>query len=298
MAPSTDHLSRFKYDSENDLLGAHVSTSGGVPTIFERGATIGANALAFFSKNNNRWKGTELTSEITGEFERLRSASGAQPLMIHTSYLINLAAANDEILERSVNGMIDELHRAAQLGVPSVVLHPGAHMGVGARGGIDLLARSMDRVHEALPDLDVVTLFETSAGQGSCLGCTFEELGEMIRLIDQNHRVGICIDTCHIFAAGYDIRTRAGWDAAVEELEREVGIDRVAAFHINDSKRELGSRVDRHQHIGDGEIGLEPFGYILNDERFRGIPKVLETPKTHPFDSDIMNLARLRSLLN
>lgn len=254
--------------------------------------------MAFFSKNNNRWKGKELTPEITTQFERLRREGSGQPLMIHTSYLINLAASSDEILERSIEGMIDELRRASKLHVPGVVLHPGAHMGAGPREGIDRIARSMDRVHAALPDLDVVTLFETSAGQGSCLGCTFEELGRMIRLIEQNARIGICIDTCHIFAAGYDIRTRAGWEAAVEELEREVGIERVAAFHINDSKRELGSRVDRHQHIGEGEIGLEPFGHILNDERFRGIPKVLETPKTHPVDSDIENLARLRSLLS
>ncbi len=290
-------MSRFRYQSETDLLGAHVSTSGGVSTIFERGRSIGANALAFFSKNNNRWKGKELTPEIISEFEELRRQSDGAPLMIHTSYLINLAASSEQILERSINGMIDELERASKLGVTSVVLHPGAHMGAGPRDGIDRVARSMNRVHEALPGSEVVTLFETSAGQGSCLGCTFEELGEMIRLIDEPDRVGICIDTCHIFAAGYDIRTRDGWDGAVEELEREVGIDRVAAFHINDSKRELGSRVDRHQHIGEGEIGLEPFGHILNDERFRGIPKVLETPKTEPVESDIENLAKLRSLL-
>ena len=291
-------MSRFRIRSETDLLGAHVSTSGGVATIFERAGTIGANALAFFSKNNNQWKAKELTDEIVDEFANLRREAGTHPLMIHASYLINLASRNEAILERSINGMIVELQRAARLGVPSVVLHPGAHMGAGPEGGVDQLARSMDRVHAALPDLEVVTLFETSAGQGSCLGCTFEELGAMIRLIDQSDRVGVCIDTCHIFAAGYDIRTGEGWEAAVAELDREVGIDRVAAFHLNDSKRELGSRVDRHEHIGEGFIGLEPFGRILNDERFQGIPKVLETPKTHPFESDIENLARLRSLLN
>ncbi|MDX1582862.1 MAG: deoxyribonuclease IV [Thermoanaerobaculia bacterium] len=290
-------MNRFRFAGKTDLLGAHVSASGGAPSIFERGRAIGANALAFFSKNNNRWKAKDLDEEVIARFEEARREQIGLPLVIHASYLINLAATSEPVLERSIAGMVDELRRAAALGVSCVVLHPGAHMGAGVEEGIDRLARSMDRVHELTAELDVVTLFETSAGQGSCLGHTFAELGMMIDRIDRKDRLGICVDTCHLFAAGYDIRTRKGWEATVEELDREVGIDQVALFHLNDSRRELGSRVDRHQHIGEGEIGLEPFGWILNDEHFRGIPKVLETPKTVPDESDLENLARLRSLL-
>lgn len=290
-------MSRFRRDTSTDLLGAHVSTSGGVPTIFDRGREIGANALAFFSKNNNRWKSRPFDETVLQTFRDGRRDDDGAPLAIHASYLINLASSSEEILARSIEGMVDELVRAAQLEVGAVVLHPGAHMGAGSAAGTDRVARALDRIHSMTPELDVVTLLETSAGQGSCLGCTFEELGAMIDAVDRQDRVAVCIDTCHIFAAGYDIRTPAGWESAVEELDRFVGIDRVALFHLNDSKRELGSRVDRHQHIGEGEIGLEPFGHILNDPRFRGIPKVLETPKTVPVESDVENLRRLRSLL-
>jgi deoxyribonuclease IV len=288
---------RFGFDSDHDLLGAHVSTQGGVTTIFDRGREIGATALAFFSKNNNRWHAKPLSPDEIARFSALWKAGGAAPLVVHSAYLINLAATSEAILERSIAGMADELGRAEALGAHAVVLHPGAHMGAGSAAGIDRIARSLDRVHQMLPGLEVVTLLETSAGQGSCLGCTFEELGAMIRLIDDPGRVGICVDTCHIFAAGYDIRTEEGWNRTIDELDMHVGIDRVAAFHLNDSKRELGSRVDRHQHIGEGEIGLDAFAHILNDPRFAGIPKLLETPKTVPVASDVENLRRLRSLL-
>lgn len=291
-------MHRFRSSHESDLLGAHVSTAGGAPTIFERGRAIGANALAFFSKNNNRWKAKDLDDQVVDRFARLRAEHGNPPLAIHASYLINLAATSQTILARSIGGMIDELRRASRLGVKALVLHPGAHMGAGVDRGIDRVARSMDRVHALAAELDVVTLFETSAGQGSCLGHTFEELGSMIEKIDDKNRVGVCVDTCHIFAAGYDFRTSAGWESVVDELDRRVGIERVALFHLNDSKRALGSRVDRHEHIGQGEIGLEPFGFVLNDPRFARIPKVLETPKTDPVESDLENLARLRSLID
>jgi deoxyribonuclease-4 len=170
-------------------------------------------------------------------------------------------------------------------------------MGAGVASGVDKIARSLDRVHGLIPNHKVVTLLETAAGQGSCLGCSFEELGRIMELVDDKRRVGVCVDTCHIFAAGYDFRTRAGYRRTIDELERHVGLDNVGAFHLNDSKRPLGSRVDRHQHIGEGEIGLDAFGFLLNDERFRYIPKVIETPKTVETESDRKNLAALRSLM-
>jgi deoxyribonuclease-4 len=193
--------------------------------------------------------------------------------------------------------MIDELDRAERLGIHAVVLHPGAHMGAGPDAAVEQIARSLDQIHAAIPNHRVVTLLETSAGQGSCVGCTFEELGKMIKLVDDPQRVGICFDTCHVFAAGYELRTQDAYNRTIDELERHVGLENVGAFHLNDSKKGLGSRVDRHQHIGEGELGLEPFRFLLNDPRFARIPKVIETPKTIETVSDRRNLRRLRSLI-
>jgi deoxyribonuclease IV len=291
-------LNRFEFlDAPGDLLGAHLSTRGGVTTIFERANRVDAKAIALFSKNANQWKAKPLADEDCASFTDLRRQAGNPPVVIHAAYLINLATTNPEFLEKSVNGLADELQRAERLGVESVVLHPGAHMGAGIDAGLDQIARALDRVHRLLPDCDVVTLLETAAGQGSCLGCTFEELGRVIRIVDEPHRVGICVDTCHVFSAGYDIRTADGWNRMIDELDREAGIENVGAFHVNDSKKPLGSRVDRHEHIGEGAIGLEAFAAVVNDPRFLRIPKMLETPKPDEFEADIRNLGKLRALI-
>lgn len=284
-------------EAAGDLIGAHLSTKGGLCTVFDRAAVVKAGAIALFSKNASQWKAKPLAEEDRVEFRARRAAAGNPPMAIHAAYLINLAAVNPEFIEKSVNGLVDELTRAGQLGVESVVLHPGAHVGAGIDAGLDAIARGLDRVHAATEGLEVVTLLETAAGQGSCLGCTFEELGRVIRLVDDPSRLGICIDTCHVFSAGYDIRTRDGWERMVGEAEREVGLENVRAFHVNDSKKPLGSRVDRHQHIGQGELGLDAFRFVLNDPRFRSVPKLLETPKPDEFEDDIRDLALLRSLL-
>jgi len=276
-----------------DLLGAHISTKGGLHTVFERAAAIGANAIALFAKNSNQWKGKVMTDDDVAQFAALRNV---QPIVSHASYLINLATTNEEFHRKSIAAMIDELDRAERLGIHGVVLHPGAHLNAGVDNGLDQIARSLDQIHAAIPNHRVVTLLETAAGQGSCVGCTFEELGRIIDLVDDKKRVGICIDTCHIFAAGYDIRSRDGYERTMEEVETHVGIENVGAFHLNDSKRELGSRVDRHQHIGEGAIGLEAFRLLLNDARFAKIPKLIETPKTIETKSDLKNLKKLRSL--
>jgi|SRR5215212_2211584 len=286
---------RFTFpDAPGDLIGAHLSTRGGVHTAFERAETINASAAAIFAKNSNQWKGKELTAADCALFAEKRSV---RPMLTHASYLINLATTNAEFHRKSIVAMIDELDRAERLGIHAVVLHPGAHMGAGADAAIDQIARSLDQIHAALPDHRVMTLLETSAGQGSCVGCTFEELGRMIAAVDDKRRVGICFDTCHVFAAGYEIRTRAGYARTIDEMEQHVGLHNVGAFHLNDSKKPLGSRVDRHQHIGEGEIGLEAFRLLLNDPRFARIPKVIETPKTIETVSDQRNLAVLRSLI-
>ena len=289
-------MSRFSFpDAPGDLIGAHISTQGGLHTAFERASAIDATAAAIFAKNSNQWKGKELTDADCALFTEKRNV---RPMLTHASYLINLATTNKEFHRKSIAALIDELDRAERLGIHAVVLHPGAHLGAGANAGIDQIARSLDQIHAAIPNHQVVTLLETSAGQGTSVGCTFEELGKMIELVDDKRRVGICIDTCHVFAAGYEIRTRDGYARATDELERYVGVHNVGAFHLNDSKKPLGSRVDRHQHIGEGEIGLEAFRLLLNDPRFTRIPKVIETPKTIETVSDRKNLSVLRGLVN
>ena len=288
-------MSRFSFpDAPGDLIGAHISTKGGVHTVFDRAAAIDASAVALFAKNSNQWKGKELTDADCAQFTAMRTV---RPLLTHASYLINLATTTAEFHRKSIAAMVDELDRAERLGIHAVVLHPGAHMGAGAGAGCDQIARSLDAVHAAIPGHKAVTLLETAAGQGSCVGCTFEELGRILDAVDERARVGICIDTCHVFAAGYDIRTRDGYERMIDDVERHVGLDSVAAFHLNDSKKPLGSRVDRHEHIGEGEIGLDAFRFVLNDRRFAKIPKVIETPKTVETESDLKNLRTLRSLI-
>jgi len=288
-------MSRFHFpDVPGDLIGAHLSTKGGLHTVFERAAACEASAVALFAKNAAQWKGKELTDADCAQFNALRNG---RPMLTHASYLINLATTNPEFHRKSIDAMVDELDRADRLGIHAVVLHPGAHMGSGVEAACDEIARKLDAVHAAIPDHKAVTLLETAAGQGSCVGCTFEELGRMIAAVDDKSRVGICIDTCHIFAAGYDIRTRDGYERTIDELEKFVGLENVGAFHLNDSKKPLGSRVDRHEHIGDGEIGLDAFRFILNDKRFAKIPKVIETPKPVENESDLRNLRTLRSLI-
>ena len=286
---------RFSFpDAPGDLIGAHISTRGGLHTAFERAAEVQATSMAIFAKNSGQWKGKVLTEE---DCTRFTSSRCVEPVLSHASYLINLATTNPEFHRKSIAAMIDELDRADRLGIHAVVLHPGAHLGMGVKEGLDAIARSLDAIHAATPDHRAVTLLETAAGQGSCLGCTFEELGIILRLVDDKRRVGICIDTCHIFAAGHDIRTRDGYERTIEDAEKHVGLENIGAFHLNDSKKPLGSRVDRHEHIGDGALGLEPFRLLLNDPRFRRIPKLLETPKPVEHESDRRNLATLRSLL-
>jgi deoxyribonuclease-4 len=288
-------MSRFTFpNAPGDLIGAHLSTKGGLNTVFERAAACDASSVALFAKNSSQWKGKELTDDDCASFASLRKG---QPLLTHASYLINLATTDPEVYRKAIPAMVDELDRAERLGSHAVVLHPGAHLGSGADAGIDQIARSLDLVHAAIPNHRVVTLLETAAGQGTCVGCTFEELGRMIKLVDDPKRVGICFDTCHVFAAGYELRTRDAYERTIDEMLRHVGLENVGAFHLNDSKKSLGSRVDRHEHIGEGELGLEPFRFLLNDPRFAKIPKVIETPKPIENESDVKNLRTLRSLI-
>lgn len=277
-------------------FGAHMSISGGLYTACERGRRAGCDVVQIFSKNQQQWRARPLTDEDIARFKEAQVVEGVPVVMVHDSYLINLAAPGDELWHKSLDAFQEELERCALLGVPYLVTHPGAHVGSGEEAGLRRVADALDRVFESGVGTDVIVLLETTAGQGSSLGRRFEELARIIEYSRYPERLGVCVDTCHIFAAGYDIRTPERYAVTIEELDRVIGIARVKAFHLNDSQKDLGSRVDRHTHIGEGCIGLEGFRALVNDERFADLPMVLETPKGDDLADDIRNLKTLRNL--
>ena len=277
-------------------LGAHISAAGGLHQAFARGEAVGCHTLQIFSKNERQWRAKPLLEESIAQFKAEAARSGLGPVMAHGSYLANLASPNDELWERSIAAVADELDRCDRLGIPYLVLHPGAHTGSGVEAGLKRVVAAVDRLFADEVGGNTLLLLETTAGQGTCLGGAFEELAEMIQLARRPERVAICVDTCHIFAAGYDISTAEGYDATFDRLVELVGLDRIKAFHLNDSKGALGSHLDRHEAIGDGQIGIEGFRRLLNDPRFCGLPMVLETPKGTDGAEDIRNLTTLRGL--
>jgi deoxyribonuclease-4 len=279
------------------LLGAHESVAGGAFTAIERGRADGCEAIQIFARPSAQWKSRPFDAQEVSLF-RGEHAQVGWPVMSHASYLINLCAADPIILEKSRAALAEELTRAEELGLDYVVLHPGAHLGAGERDGIAMIAESLGAVHERTRGMKVRLLIEVTAGQGSCLGCKFEHLEAMLSQARGGGEIGVCIDTCHIHAAGYDLSTEEGYDRTFGELDRIVGLDRVKAFHVNDSKTPAGSRVDRHAEIGDGYLGLLPFWRLVNDARFAKIPGVLETPSgPDKLPSFKRNLERLRALI-
>ena len=279
------------------LLGAHMSIAGGVDLAPERGESVGCEAIQLFLKNNNQWQGKEITAEASARFRKNLLKHHIKATVAHDCYLINLCATDPEILRKSREATVDELQRCKLLGIPYLVMHPGAHLDAGVEAGIRLIADSLNCCLAQTPRNRTMILLETTAGQGTNLGWRFEELGEIVRLVRAKKRIGVCLDTCHVFAAGYDIRTAAGWRKTMANFDRAIGLDLLKVFHLNDSKRELGSRVDRHEHLGQGCIGLEGFRAMVRSRRFRHCPGLLETPKGPDLKEDIANLARLRSLL-
>ncbi|OGU45930.1 MAG: deoxyribonuclease IV [Ignavibacteria bacterium GWC2_56_12] len=279
------------------LLGAHMSIAGGVHTAIERAVRIGCTALQMFVKNNNQWKGKALSDEDVATYKDALSKARIGPVVVHDTYLINLCASDRSILKKSRDALTDELQRCEKLGVDYLNFHPGAHMGRGEKEGIERIAESLNMIHTRTKGFRVKSVIESTAGQGTALGYKFEQLKDMIDLVDEQERMAVCIDTCHIFAAGYDIVSEEGYHRTFREFDDIIGLDRLVAFHVNDSKRELGSRVDRHEHIGKGKIGLEGFRLIMNDERFVNIPKILETPKSDDMHEDVENMAVLKGLI-
>lgn len=279
------------------LLGAHMSIAGGVHTAVERAARIGCATMQIFVKNNNRWKDKPMEAEDVATYKELLLKARIGPVMVHDTYLINLCARNKDILERSRATLKDEFDRSAALDVEYLNLHPGSHLGAGEDDGIKLIAESLNLIHEQRAGTTVKSVLETTAGQGTAIGYKFDHLRKIIEHVDKKERIGICVDTCHVFAAGYDLSTERGYESTFEEFDAMVGLKRLVAFHVNDSKRELGSKVDRHEHIGKGKIGLQGFRMLMNDPRFIGIPKILETPKGPDMKEDVMNMDVLKGLV-
>ncbi len=274
-----------------------MSIAGGVHTALERASSIGCTTMQMFVKNNNRWQGKPLTDQDVATYKELLSKSTIAPIAVHDTYLINLCAADDEILQKSRLALVDELKRCERLGVQYLNLHPGAHMGRGENEGLSRIAESLNMVHRETRGFRVLSVLETTAGQGTSLGYRFEHLASIIDQVEEKERMAVCVDTCHVFAAGYDISTEAGYEKTFREFDEIIGLERLVMFHVNDSKRELGSRVDRHEHIGKGKIGKSGFRFLMNDERFRDVPKILETDKGPDMKEDVMNMKVLRGLL-
>jgi deoxyribonuclease-4 len=280
-------------------LGSHLSIAGGYYKAVEQARANTCDAVQIFTKNNNQWKAKPLTDDDVARFQAaLAECSIGYPLA-HNSYLINLAAPDDELWEKSIAAQVVELERAQRLGLIGVVAHPGAFTTSSEEAGLARIIRAFDEVHRRTPQVTVPTLLETTAGQGSCLGHRFEHLATIIAGVKNPNRLGVCVDTCHIFAAGYPLETKKEYEATVSELDKIIGLGNVKAFHLNDSKQPFGSRKDRHEHIGRGKLGLAPFKHLLSDARFEHVPMYLETAKEQEngVEMDVVNLQVLRGLV-
>jgi len=278
------------------FLGAHESVGGGLHRAFDRIETVGGESLQIFTRNQRQWHPKPLSKEEINRFAERWQEAGSMEVASHGSYLVNLASGKEELLAKSIDAFAAELDRCYHLHIPYVVLHPGSHGGDGIEAGLDRFVKGIDKVFEkSKPDTTV--LIETTAGQGTGLGSRFEEIAYILQHSKFSDRLGVCVDTCHIFAAGYDIRSVESYQKTMSEFDQHIGLERIKFFHLNDSKKELGSRVDRHTHIGQGFIGLEGFANILNDPYFKDHSMTLETPKGEDLAEDRENLTILRGLI-
>jgi deoxyribonuclease-4 len=276
------------------LLGAHMSIAGGVFNALLEGEEIGCTAIQIFTKSSNQWRAKELGEEELARYHAEQKRTGISPVVAHDSYLINLASPDAALLKKSRQAFLEEMDRCEKMKIPILVTHPGSHMGQGDDEGLKKVAESLDWLQERSGGFKVRIALECTAGQGTNLGYRFEHLARITELCAHPALVKICLDTCHLFGAGYDIRTPEAYEKTISEFDRIIGLKRLVAIHMNDSKKELGSRVDRHEHIGKGLIGKEAFGLIVNDKRFEKIPKLLETPKENNMDK--INLGILKKL--
>ena len=281
-------------------FGAHMSIAGGHHNALLMALKHECEALQLFTKNSNQWLGKPLTKDDAVLFRTTYADTRVRHLIAHDSYLINLASPDKVLYRRSVEAFVDEVRRADALGLDYLVFHPGAATDGDEDAGLRRVAKALNEVHRRCGRCRVRALIETTAGQGSCLGHRFEHIAQILDRVKHPERMGVCLDTCHVFAAGYPLGTESDYAATMKTFDRVVGLKQLKVFHVNDSKKPLGSRVDRHAHIGQGELGLEAFRLLVNDPRFRKHPMILETPKEGPEgeDMDPINLGRLRSLLS
>ncbi|MEN8257155.1 MAG: deoxyribonuclease IV [Thermodesulfobacteriota bacterium] len=282
------------------FLGAHMSVSGGLHLAIERIRKVQGTALQIFSRNQRQWQAKPISDEEARLFSGAWQAWGPYPIAVHASYLINLATAKEEGSQKGIKALAAELARTQSLAIPHIVIHPGSHGGMAVEQGVERVAMSLDQAFALAPVADEakkpMILLETTAGQGTALGACFEELAAIRAASSNPERLGVCLDTCHVFAAGYDISTPQGFTKTMDDFERIIGLEHLHFIHVNDSKKPLASRVDRHDHIGAGEIGLEAFRLLMTDKRLRQIPKTLETPKAEDLAEDRLNLKLLREL--
>ena len=276
-----------------------MSIAGGYFKSVVAAKNAGCDCVQLFTKNNNQWRAKEITSSDVEKFKNSLEEFAIEAPLSHSSYLINLASPADELWKKSTDAFVVELQRADALGIPYVVLHPGAFTTSSEEAGLKRIVSALDEVHKQTKGISSKCLLETTAGQGSCLGHRFEHLAEIMQNVKDPDRLGVCVDTCHIFAAGYSLETEKDYKATFREMDKIVGVKSIKAFHLNDSKKELGSRVDRHEHIGHGCMGLEPFRHLLNDRRFKKVPMYLETEKGEEYGRswDEINLETLRGLI-
>jgi deoxyribonuclease-4 len=274
-----------------------MSIAGGVDIAFDRGEQVGCEAMQIFTKSNNQWRARPLREQEIARYHERQTETGITPVVSHASYLLNLGTPDDNLWEKSYQSLLVEMERCDTLSIPYLVIHPGAHVGSGTEAGLRRVADALDRVARERPDLQVMVCIEGTAGQGTTLCHRFEEIAELFSLVSEPERLGVCLDTCHLFAAGYELRNPAGYEETITRFNDLLGLHRLKVWHFNDSKKGLASRVDRHMHIGEGELGLEPFRLILNDPRFSDLPGLLETPKSPDMHEDVENLKRLKDLI-
>lgn len=277
-------------------LGAHMSIAGGVFNAPGLGREATCEIIQIFTKSSNQWKARELTDDDVERFFQAQKETGVRVACAHDSYLINLASPDAAMYDKSVKAFAEEMKRCDRLGIGCLVMHPGSHLDSGEETGLKRIAAAFNTIMNGDPDGRVTICLETTAGQGTNLGYRFEQLARIIELAENRNRLGVCLDTCHIFAAGYPITSETDYRTTIKQFDKIIGLDRLQIIHFNDSKREFGSRVDRHEHIGRGHIGKEPFAFFLNDRRLGKIPMILETPKESARE-DIQNLKILRSLI-
>jgi len=288
------------YSPAQRRFGAHMSIAGGLHKAFTRAIDTGCDCLQIFVKNQRQWRAAPLTDEAIRAWRQARRGAAIEPVLAHDSYLINLASPDHDLFNRSIDAFVDELHRCEQLGILGLVTHPGSHSGSGQTPGIRRIARALNTIHRRTRGFKARTILETTAGQGTGVGHRFEQLARIIGATREPERVAVCVDTCHIFAAGYDLTTDAGYAETIAQLDQQLGLARVLCFHMNDSKKPMSSGVDRHEHIGKGKMGPGPFRRLINDQRFFSTPMILETPKgrdNRGRDLDRVNLAALRRLI-